>query len=120
MKSNEPLLQIGDLVKASGKTARAIHLYEEMGLIKPVARSEGGFRLYHEDSIERLAWISKLQELGFTLPAIQDFLQSITTKRIAKEAMDQVRQAFAAKLAETRTHLARLQELEKDLQASLN
>ena len=48
------LLRIGDLARATGKTVRAIHLYEERGLLKPATRSSGGFRLYDPSAVERL------------------------------------------------------------------
>ena len=37
-------LKIGDLAKATGKTQRALRLYEEMGLLAPSERTLGGFR----------------------------------------------------------------------------
>ena len=41
------LLKVGELAKQTGKTVRAVHLYEELGLLAPAVRSKGGFRLYH-------------------------------------------------------------------------
>jgi len=38
---DEDLMQIGDLASKSGKTVRAIHLYEELDLLRPAARSRG-------------------------------------------------------------------------------
>ena len=43
---NQHLLRVGDLARQTGKTVRAIHLYEELGLLAPATRSSGGFRLY--------------------------------------------------------------------------
>ena len=44
---SEPrLLRIGDLAEKTGKTKRALRLYEEMGLLVPSDRTSGGFRLY--------------------------------------------------------------------------
>ena len=40
------LLKVGELARRTGKTVRAIHLYEELGLLTPAVRSKGGFRLY--------------------------------------------------------------------------
>ena len=48
------LLRIGDLAEKTGKTKRALRLYEEMGLLVPSERSTGGFRLYHEGNAERV------------------------------------------------------------------
>ncbi len=49
----DKLLRIGQLAELCNKTTRALHLYEELGLLKPVIRSRGGFRLYSQTAIER-------------------------------------------------------------------
>ena len=36
------LLKVGELARRTGKTVRAIHLYEELGLLTPAVRSKGG------------------------------------------------------------------------------
>src|SRR5262245_33587781 len=65
------LMQVGDLAKEAGKTVRAIHLYEELNLLKPAARSKGRYRLYSRDALTRIRWIGKLQDMGFSLTDIQ-------------------------------------------------
>src|SRR5579859_4269207 len=70
-RERRDLMQIGDLAKESGKTVRAIHLYEELGLLAPAARSKGRFRLYSRDALLRIRWIGHLQEMGFSLGDIQ-------------------------------------------------
>ena len=45
-----PDLKIGDLARATGKTQRALRLYEEMGLLVPSERTVGGFRVYGCDA----------------------------------------------------------------------
>jgi MerR family transcriptional regulator, copper efflux regulator len=52
----DKLMRVGELAKAVGKTVRAMHLYEELGLLDPRARSEGGFRLYGPEAIDRIHW----------------------------------------------------------------
>jgi DNA-binding transcriptional MerR regulator len=61
---------------AEGKTTRAIHLYEELGLLTPAVRSKGGFRLYSPRAVARLEWIQKLQDMGFSLTEIKAFLEA--------------------------------------------
>ncbi|MEO7113867.1 MAG: MerR family DNA-binding transcriptional regulator, partial [Polyangiaceae bacterium] len=46
----QALMQVGDLARESGKTVRAIHLYEELELLRPAARSKGRYRLYTKDA----------------------------------------------------------------------
>src|SRR5215470_18771482 len=111
--------KVGDLAKATGKTVRALHLYEEMGLLSPVSRSTGGYRLYNEDAKSRVHWISRMQELGFSLPEIQDFYKHWEASANGPLGMGRVRAVFETKLAETREAVTRLRALERELAASL-
>ena len=112
-------LKVGDLARKTGKTVRALHLYEEMELLRPQARSGGGFRLYGADQVARVYWISKLQDMGFTLAQIRDLLQTVDVSTPAPEAMQAVRELFRSRLDDTRRQVARLLELERDLAESL-
>ena len=58
-RQRRDLRQIGDLARETGKTVRAIHLYEELGLLTPAGRSKGRFRLYGAESRVRIRWIAK-------------------------------------------------------------
>jgi DNA-binding transcriptional MerR regulator len=116
----EKPLRVGELAKRSGKTVRALHLYEEMGLLKPVHRSKGGFRLYSPSAVKRVEWIGKLQDAGFSLHDLQELLQGVNEhSSVASLAMERVRHVFADRLRETREQLQRLTTLERDLEASL-
>lgn len=120
MKDNTLHIRVGELARKTGKTTRALHFYEELGLLKPAQRTEGGFRLYGPDEIARVYWISKLQDMGFSLPQIQGLMQSVEASKTAPEAMQGVREVFRGKLAETRAQMGKLLELERDLVESLN
>ena len=113
-------LRVGTLARLSGKTVRALHLYEELGLLEPVERSKGGYRLYDEDSVTRVRWISKLQEMGFSLGAIQAMARQWERSGSAPGAMAKVEELLKEKLTDTREQIARLQTLEAELQASLD
>jgi DNA-binding transcriptional MerR regulator len=113
------LLQVGELAKAAGKTVRAIHHYEEVGLLRPSARSKGRFRLYDVSAVTRVRWIGKLHDLGMSLAAIQEVLSSWEASPSAPGAMAAVRATYAEKLEATRAQIARLRDLERELEASL-
>ncbi|HRI08680.1 MAG TPA: MerR family transcriptional regulator [Nannocystaceae bacterium] len=113
-------MKIGELARKTGKTVRALHLYEELGLLEPLARTDGGFRLYGADQVARVYWISKLQDMGFSLPQIQSLLASVAASATAPEAMTGVRELFRQKLEETRQQVLRLYQLERDLVESLS
>jgi DNA-binding transcriptional MerR regulator len=113
--SSTKLMRVGELAKVVGKTVRAMHLYEELGLLEPAARSEGGFRLYGQDAVERINWIVKLQAIGFTLAEIQGFIAEFQHARTGRDATTRVREVFAEKLQATRDQLTQLRSVENDL-----
>ncbi len=120
MSQQPKRLQVGEFAKSVGKTVRALHLYEELGLLKPVDRSKGGFRLYDETSVERARWIVKLQGIGFTLAQIQVFVADFERAATGRVAASQARDVFTEKLAEVQSQLAKLQRSETDLIEALN
>lgn len=113
------LMQVGDLARESGKTVRAIHLYEQLDLLKPAARSKGRYRLYGPEALLRIRWIGKLQELGLSLTDIKAIVKDVETQGSAPTAMVKVREVYREKLAETRAQIARLEALEREMLASL-
>jgi DNA-binding transcriptional MerR regulator len=115
----ESLLKIGELAQRTGKTVRAIHHYEDLGLIKPHKRSKGRFRLYAPDAVERVTWISKLNDLGMSLTQVQEILSTWEESASAPDAMARIRQVYHQKLNEVHEQIARLSELERELHASL-
>lgn len=112
-------LKVGDLAKQTGKSVRALRLYEELDLLHPVARSNGGFRLYDEPAITRIRWIELLQEAGLSLHQIQVLLKAWHSTKSGPEAMAVVRDTFQKKLEETRGTIARYQTLASELEGTL-
>jgi len=117
---NLTLLKVGELAKKTGKTVRAIHLYEELGLLAPAVRSKGGFRLYSGRAVKRIEWIQKLQDMGFSLTEIKAFLRGWEDSDAAPKAMDRIREIFKDKLRETQETIARLTHLVGELSETLS
>ncbi|HEX5013472.1 MAG TPA: MerR family transcriptional regulator [Candidatus Limnocylindrales bacterium] len=70
------LLRIQQVAAEVGLTTRSIRYYEELGLLKPAARSEGSYRLYDDDDLERLRFIKGLRDdAGFSLAEIGQLLE---------------------------------------------
>lgn len=115
MSEEERLLRVGEVAKAAGKTVRAIHLYEELGLLKPVTRTSGGFRLYTSEAVDRIGWITKLQAIGFSLNEIQGFVRDFESAQTGRTATARVREIFQTKLQEVRDQITQLQVIENDL-----
>ena len=70
----EPTMQIGEVAERIGLSLRTIRYYEEVGLITPSARSQGGFRLYTEHDASRLQLVKDMKPLGFSLDEMRDLL----------------------------------------------
>ena len=115
----ERLFQVGDLARDSGKTVRALHLYEELGLLQPHARSKGRYRLYGPDALVRVRWISKLQEMNLSLAEITELVRDWESSDNAPKAMQKVRRVLEARLRQAREQITRLRDLEGELVASL-
>jgi DNA-binding transcriptional MerR regulator len=74
--AGERLLRIQEAAAEVGLTARSVRYYEEVGLLKPAARSEGAYRLYDETDLERLRFIKGLRDdAGFSLAEIAQLLE---------------------------------------------
>lgn len=79
-----------------GITTRAVRYYEELGLLKPAARSEGDYRLYDADDIDRLRFIRGLRDdAGFSLAEIGQLLEDEDVRarnqerlRVAKDSAE--------------------------------
>jgi len=79
-------------------TVRALHHYDEIGLLKPSQRSAAGYRLYGDDDLRRLQQVLLFRELGFGLGAVRDLLDAPDQRR--REAL----LAQRAVLAQQRRH----------------
>jgi len=111
-------MKVGELARKTGKSVRALRLYEELGLLEP-ARSDGGFRLYGADQVARVGWITSLQDMGFSLAQIQSLVESVESSGTAPAAMERLRDMFRTRLATTRAQVQKLLQLERDLAESL-
>ena len=115
----ERLLQVGDLAREAGKTVRALHLYEELGLLSPHARSKGRYRLYGPEALLRVRWIGKLQEMGLSLAEVAELVREWESSPSAPRAMSRMRELFDTRLQQTREQLGKLRALESELESSL-
>jgi DNA-binding transcriptional MerR regulator len=62
--------KIGQLAELARVSVRTLHHYDDIGLVKPSARSEAGYRLYTQSDLERLQQVLFFRELGFALEQI--------------------------------------------------
>ena len=79
-------MQIGAVAQLVGLSLRTVRLYEEAGLIRPTARTAGGFRLYDPDSVERLLLIKQMKPLGFSFEEMRLLIE--TRDQLADPTID--------------------------------
>lgn len=111
-------MKIGELAARTGLAPSAIRFYESSGLLPPAGRGSNGYRVYDEDTLQRLLAIQLAQRLGFSLETLRGvmrhregmphelILQSLD-QRLAE--IDEMQQRLAAQRAETEALIARLQ-----------
>jgi DNA-binding transcriptional MerR regulator len=105
-------MKIGELAKRAGISVDAIRFYEKTGLLGKPTRSEGGFRQYANEDLRSLLFIKRIQELGFSLREIREFLILQDTQ---PDCCSDVRDLFAKKIEEVKLKMQQLGALEKDL-----
>lgn len=66
--------RIGELAEKCGVNKETIRYYERLGLIPEPNRTEKGYRMYSQQTVDRLNFIKRMQELGFTLNEIVKLL----------------------------------------------
>lgn len=69
------LLKVGELATRTGLTVRTLHHYDSIGLLKPSARSDAGYRLYNQADVGRLHTIQALRQLGLPLADVASMLE---------------------------------------------
>ena len=68
------LISIKEVTKQTGITVRTLRYYDQIGLLPPAGKTEGGHRLYGELELQKLQEIQFLKTLGFSLQEIKDML----------------------------------------------
>jgi DNA-binding transcriptional MerR regulator len=94
MKNHQDLLKIGDFARLADTNLRTLRYYEELGLIVPAGRTQGGFRFYRCTDINRVQMIRDLQELGLHLDRIRELIGARQAGEAREKFLDRVRQAL--------------------------
>ncbi|NHB94298.1 Zn(2+)-responsive transcriptional regulator [Photorhabdus cinerea] len=68
------MYRIGQLARLANVTPDTVRFYEKQGMMEHQNRTEGGYRLYTEQDLQRLRFIRYAKQLGFTLEAITELL----------------------------------------------
>ena len=73
---NKKLMSVHEVAELTGITARTLHYYDEIGLLKPTKVTEAGYRMYDDTALSRLQNILLFRELEFPLKEIKEILNS--------------------------------------------
>ena len=70
------MMTVNEVSKIAGVSVRTLHYYDGIGLLSPAKITEAGYRLYNDESLERLRHIMFFRELDFPLAEIKSILES--------------------------------------------
>ncbi|THF83871.1 MerR family transcriptional regulator [Cohnella fermenti] len=110
-ESSEPkrrLYRIGELSRLTGISPRTIDYYTGMGLLAPAQRSSGNYRLYDDETLERIRRIEMLKAQKFTLDEIKENFATLHRVSPSEQVTKQ--------LAELQTHLTQIERQVKELE----
>ena len=79
-------MHIGELAERTGLSLRTIRHYDEVGLLPATGRTEGGFRVYAENDVERLTLIKQMKPLGFSLEEMAEILDILSALESGAES----------------------------------
>lgn len=108
---------IGEVSKESNVPQKTIRYYEGMGLLEPPPRTEGNYRLYNEEAVERLRFIKRAQRLGLSLSEIKSIMRC--SKEGLRPCCDLVRNLFTGKIKEFEAKIKELQRMRNELNTLL-
>jgi len=116
MKENN-LFQIGEVARETQTSIDSIRYYEKLGLLEKPIRSEGGFRLYPKEAIEKLRFVRKAQRLGLTLSEIKGIMAE--SRKGLHACCGHVEGILTKKLKELEEKMEELRKVKKGLKSLL-
>lgn len=119
MGNNDGLMKIGEVARKTGLSLRTIRYYEEMGLIAPIDRSNGGFRLYNGDALSRIYLIQSLQNLQLSLKEIKTLMalkeENKTKGEVARHLLSELGNQRAEAERRRATYQAIIEDLDEGI-----
>ncbi|WAS05319.1 mercury resistance system transport protein MerF [Gloeomargaritales cyanobacterium VI4D9] len=106
------MLQVGEVSHKLGLNPQTLYFYERIGLIPKPKRTESGYRLYEEQDLERLAFITRAKALGLTLDEIKEIL---LLQKGEVPICHEIHSKLVSKVSQIEAAIAQLQELKSEL-----
>ena len=107
----------GEVAERSGFSASSLRYYEGIGLVEPMTRTDAGYRLYDDGTLDRLSFIARAKELGCSLEEITD-LVSIWDGDRCGPVQRRFHDLVTAKIADSQRRIAELVALAAQLQVA--
>lgn len=104
-------MTVGQAARQAGVGVETVRFYEKNGLLEEPSRRASGYREYDEETVNRLRFIQRAKELGFTLGEIKELL----SLRCSEQPCNDVRQRAEAKVAEIEAKVAMLLRMKEVL-----
>jgi DNA-binding transcriptional MerR regulator len=106
---------IGEVAERSGFSASALRYYEGIGLVEPSTRTTGGYRIYDEGALTRLAFINRAKQLGCSLEEITDLVEIWDGERCGP-VQRRFHDLITAKIADAQRQITELTQLKGQLE----
>lgn len=87
----EHRIKIGDFVKLTGSTLKTVNYYHKIGLLPAPQRTDGGYRLYGLEELNRMRLIKHLKSLGMDLKQIKEIIGGSNNQRTSGEVLQSLR-----------------------------
>lgn len=104
-------MTVGQVARLAGVGVETVRFYEKNGLLEEPARRPSGYREYDEETVNRLRFIQRAKELGFTLSEIKELL----SLRCSERPCNDVKERAEAKIAEIEAKVAMLLRMKEVL-----
>ena len=105
-------MNIGQVSKASGISAKMIRYYETIDLVPKAGRTEGGYRDYSPGDMHRLRFIRRARDLGFSFDQVRELLKLWSDKR---RSSSNVKKVALEHIAELELRAAQLEDMIRTL-----
>lgn len=109
-------MNIGEASRRTGLTARAIRLYEALGIVGAPQRGDGGYRRFTEEDIRMLAFVRKARQFGFDLESIRQLVGCLRAGRHMGAEVDRL---LRHRIAEVRRREAETRAIRETLESVL-
>ena len=116
MDDSNEWIRIGAAAEQAGMSVKTIRFYSDEGLIPIAGRTQGGYRLYHQQVVEELHLIQNLRGLGLALSTIRSYLAA---KREGACHCEQLKQSMREQQQAIHQKIAALQDLQQELSETM-